>query len=146
MKGSHLALYLLWMAFSGKNPICNTVKAFFSLNTWFSWCLACFSLKSLNQNVLNLFLQIFSEGFFHLTSFYYKRIKNDLISTFKTCFSFCFLFCFCWPRFFLPIGALFQNRTKRYITNPFWDKMPQLMEGKLFKLLRQLFALKQVKN
>ena len=59
MKGSDLALHFIWMAFFGKNPICNTVEH--SKSTIFD-CLSCssrawwlfFSLKTFKTFLKNI--------------------------------------------------------------------------------------------
>ena len=79
-------------------------RSIFSKKHSFSWCSACLSLKILNQNVLNVFLQIFSVRFLHLTRVCTKKTERFDFNFWQHA-SLRFVF----PghtRFFLPIGDL----------------------------------------
>ena len=65
-------LFLVNGFFRKKSNFQHCQKLLFQIHD-FSCNLACFILESLHQNVLNVFLQIFSEEFLDLTCFYHKN-------------------------------------------------------------------------
>ena len=116
-------LFIVNGLFQKKIQFTTLSKLFFQIHR-FSWCLACFSLQSLHQKVLNGFLHIFSEGFLHLSCIYHKKLKKDVISTFQK-----MLLCFVFAGHVLLFtnrrsGAVSQKRMNWYISNPFWDSAP----------------------